>query len=179
MTVLRVTALVATIVFAAVPRASAQQPTPGSSENTVRVSDFNAWLSGGIGGGRIGAAGIYRESISLGPLLLMARQSDIGPVSNAGSGVQDRAALVGLRTTGHRAFASAAVGYASATSYSQSEQCGCRNTGTPNAALAYDLGLHVNNVIPGLAVSVSGTAGNYTVRSSMVTVSIELGWFGH
>lgn len=123
---------------------------------------------------------MHRANVSVGPLLLTYRTSDLGPpFGNGGTGVRDQAILAGLRTGGHRAFGSAALGYARAEQYETGgAQCSAPQACTHAGAMAVDLSLHVNWLVPGLAVSYSGTVGPAPVAYSAYTLALELGWFG-
>ena len=184
MKVLQTAAFAAALAFVAAPLARAQQPTTVVwqaliiQEDTTHRRDFAMWLSAGLGGGDNGVAGALHENVSIGPVLLMARQSYVGPFLGSGDAVDDKSVLVGLRSGGHRIFAAGALGYSWAT---PSHQCDCSSpiTGSTTSALAYDFSVHANALVPGLVISLSGTAGHTKVTTSMVTVGVELGWFGH
>ena len=125
-----------------------------------------------------GVAGALRASVSAGPWLVTYRDSDVGPFISAGSGVRDRSLLAGVRSNGHRAFATAAVGFASAQPYHQSDNQSTPDLAPSVGALAYEVSLHANAYVPGLAVSMFGALGPRTSKYSAFTLSLELGWFG-
>lgn len=172
--------LLALVVIPAPPaRAqSAKDRSPADTSGTALVA---AWASLGLGGATGSAHGIgavLAGNLSAGPALLTYRISDFGPFLAAGAGTRDNALLVGGRTPGHRLFASAAVGYAVATPYHQ--QCDeCGTTSDPKlGAVAYDVRLHANLLVPGVALSWAGAVGAPRVTYSSVTLALELGWFG-
>ncbi|MDQ2665471.1 MAG: hypothetical protein M3Z05_05630 [Gemmatimonadota bacterium] len=144
-----------------------------------------AWASAGLGPGKIdvpngnGITAVVRATASVGPWLATYRSGDIGAFISAGSGVRDSGVLAGMRTGGHRVFASAALGYARATPYHQSDGGSRYPTYAPSvAALAYELTLHANAFVPGLALSLFGDLGPAESSYSAFTMSVELGWFG-
>jgi hypothetical protein len=142
------------------------------------VRDIAAWASVGLGSTSRGVAGQVRETISAGPLLVMLRQSDDGPFISAGAGVKNHDILVGVRSGGHRLFASAALGYGSAEWYHQGDQCTCYTTRHAVAVATYDVTLHANAFVPGLSAGFSGNLGARDVSYSAFMLSLELGWFG-
>lgn len=165
--------LVAMIVMAGPHTLRAQTPTSGWQP------DLAAWGSVGVGSGSIsGIAGVSRENISVGPVLLSVRQTDIGPFISAGPGVRDNGVLFGVRTGGHRLFGSGALGYSRATPFHQCDTCGYTTTGATESGLAYDFMLHANALVPGLAASFSGVIGSQRINYSAFTIGVELGWFG-
>ena len=171
----RVVAQVPSAVAPQLPRDSA-----ASDENGPRVA---ACVSAGIGRGTVsGLAGVARASISVGPLLVSYRLSDIEPFLGAGVGVQDAAALVGLRTRGLRFFQTASLGYARANPVKDPaafNDSGTQRTVSPSvAALAYDYAAHATLAIAGVAASLSGIIGPSQVSYAAFTVNLELGWFG-
>jgi hypothetical protein len=143
-----------------------------------------AWASVGLGSGAVHGtaggllAGMVRAHVSVGSLLLTYRGSDVGPFIAAGDGVSDDAVLAGVRTRGRRLFASTALGYARASHYHQCDGCGVTTVDPGVGVLAYELAMHANLVVPGIAVSFSGNIGPSRVRYSAFTVALELGWFG-
>lgn len=143
-----------------------------------------AWGSAGLGPGSTqvrgggGIAGVVRANVSVGPWLLTYRGGDVGPFISAGSGVRDAGILVGARTGGHRLFGSAALGYARANPYSQSDNASYPNITPSVGVLAYDFILHANAYVPGIALSFSGDIGPSRTTYSAFTLSAELGWFG-
>jgi hypothetical protein len=87
--------------------------------------------------------------------------------------------LVGVRSSGRRAFAAAALGYAEARPY---RRCECSTGPDPRPqvhGLAYDITLHANAVVPGVAVSFSGIARAPRANYQAVSLALELGWFGY
>jgi hypothetical protein len=149
-------------------------PGPGS-QPLVAV-----WVSGGVGSGGVqvqnggsSVAGVARASASVGPWLLTYRSSDVGPFMTAGTGVRDAGILAGVRTSGHRAFASAALGYARANPYHSNDPS------EPSVGvMAYDVAVHANAYVPGIALAFSGDVGPSRATYVAVTLSAELGWFG-
>jgi hypothetical protein len=139
-----------------------------------------AWVSAGVGTGGVqvqnggsSVAGVARVSASVGPWLLTYRASDVGPFMSAGSGVRDAGILAGVRTSGHRAFASAALGYARANPYHSNDPS------EPSVGvMAYDVAVHANAFVPGIALAFSGDVGPSRATYVAVTLSAELGWFG-
>ena len=179
---LRRIAGVAAVAFVVVlPRSVLAQSSPDSAS---WYSSVAAWGSGGIGAGSTqdplggGVAAVARGAVSVGPLLLMYRASDVGPFISAGSGVRSAAVLAGVRTRGHRVFESAALGYARASPYHQSDNSSYPTVAPSVTVLAYDVSFHVNAVVAGLALSISGDVGPQHSTNSVVTLSLELGWFG-
>lgn len=88
--------------------------------------------------------------------------------------------LTGMRTGGHRVFASGVVGYSRAKPYQDGGiDGGGRRTYAPSeSALAYDVSLHGNVYVPGVALSLSGDIGSSRSTYTALTLSVELGWFG-
>ena len=166
------------------PRAaSAQSPSDTSASSASPHRPTAVWLSVGLGpGSKVGhndteISAVFRANVSTGPLLFTYRSSDISP-GDFGDGVRDDALLAGLRTGGHRLFAAAALGYARAAPYHECN-CGDESSPAPRAGgLAYDLTLHANARVPGIALSMSGTAGGARVSYRVFTVALEFGWFG-
>ena len=142
-----------------------------------------AWASAGVGLGRVASqegnalATVERANLSAGPVLFTYRRSDVAPLE-AGNGVRDAGVLVGVRSRGRRLFAAPAVGYVQAR---PSRRCDCgdpRQFGASVGAFAYDLTLHANAKVLGVALSLSGVAGPRRVRYLAGTVAVEAGWFG-
>lgn len=159
---------------------------PGDDSAAARASQPVAvWGSVALGSGTVAGsttnllAGALRANVSIGRVLLTYRNTDIGPLFSSGPGVRDDAFMIGARTAGRRFFAAAALGYDSASPYHQScGDCSASSPGSSSSGLAYDLSLHANAVIPGLAVSLAGVAGPAQVRYTSFSVGVELGWFG-
>jgi hypothetical protein len=173
--------LLALVVILARP-ARAQPAKDRSPADTSVTTLVAAWASLGLGGATGSAHGIgavLAGNLSVGPALLTYRISDFGPFLAAGGGTRDNALLVGARTPGRRLFASAAVGFAVATPYRQEcEECGVTKAGPRVGAIAYDVRLHANLTVPGVALSWAGAVGAPRVTYSSVTLALELGWFG-
>jgi hypothetical protein len=166
--------------------AAAAQGLPDSSVDAVpRLAlPVAAWASASLGPGSVGkspaggVASALSGTLSVGPLLVIVRGSDVGPYMSAGDGVNASSVLVGARTSGSRLFASGALGLSRARHYHECDQCGYRTTDSPSDALAYDVTLHANAYVVGLALSLSGNAGSGVASYSAVTLGVELGWFG-
>ena len=178
-------ALVALI--AALPRFADAQSTPPPQITADRwQDDLAGWVSVGLGPAKAGSqasgllAGVARGNVSAGPLLLTYRASDVGPFLGSGRGVREGGVLAGVRSRGHRVFATAAVGYSRARGYYQGgmDSGGYRVQDASVGALAYELSLHANAYVPGLAVSMFGDVGPGKSSYSAFTISVELGWFG-
>jgi hypothetical protein len=142
------------------------------SETAPRFNNsVAAWGSVGLGPGNTRTygeslvAGVLRANLSVGPWLLTYRNSDIGPLMDVGPRIRDKALLAGVRTGGHRLFASGAIGYARAAPYDLD-------------VLAYDATLHANAYVVGLALSLSGGIGPSRATYTAVTLGVEAGWFG-
>ena len=167
-----------------VPVVAAQSATDSTTPTTNWHPPVAAWGSVGLGPGRTqeapggGVAGVVRANVSVGPWLLMYRANDVGPFISAGSGVRDAGILAGMRTGGHRLFGSAALGYARANSYHQSDNSSYPDVAPSVGALAYDFALHANAYVAGLALSFYGDIGPSHTTYSAFTLSLELGWFG-
>lgn len=165
------------------PASQAQSPADTTSSAWTKSWPVAAWVSGGLGVGFIDAspdnqiAQIVRVNVSAGPLLLTYRQSDAGPFES-GDGVRDGAMLVGVRSSGRRLFAAGALGYAEARPYHRCECSGGPEFERQAHGLAYDVTLHANAVIPGVAVSFSGVTLAPRARYMAFTLALELGWFG-
>jgi hypothetical protein len=125
-----------------------------------------------------GIGGVLRETISVGPALIMARQSDFGPFIGAGSGVQERGLLLGARTGGRRLFATGALGYVRANPYHQSDNNSNTDVQPSVGALGYDVTVHANAIVVGLALALSGNIGPSKSSYSAITLNVEAGWFG-
>jgi len=143
------------------------------------------WASVGLGSGQVGnssstslLSGTLRISLARGPLMVTYRDNDIGPLFSSGEDVRDTGVLIGGRTSGQRAFFSGTIGYAQARSSHQCENCGSSRSTGSNGVLAYDIMAHVNYIIPGLAVSLSGAMGPSNVAYHTVGLNVEMGWFG-
>ena len=138
-----------------------------------------AWVSAGLGPGSVrGLGGVLHETISVGPYEVIARQSDIGPFFSGGPGITDHGFLLGARTGGERLFAAGALGYGRANPYHKFGEGGYPVTSPSAAALLYDVSLHANAVIPGVALVMSGAIGARQTSYLMTTINLELGWFG-
>lgn len=163
--------------------ATALAQAPGDSTGTTGHSHprIAGWISLGLGGGQGKSGGfgvVAAGNASIGALLLTYRESDFGPFIAAGDGVRDHAVLVGVRSRWPRLFASAALGYGEASQYHQCDQCGVTTVDPAVSVMAYDVRLHANYFVPGLAISWSGVSGPARVRYDGITVALELGWFG-
>jgi hypothetical protein len=142
------------------------------------------WGSIQLGSGRVastsssGLAGVAKVNLSLGPVVLAFRNSDVDPLWSRVDGVRDNGLLGGVRTGGRRLFGSAALGFANASRYRV--PCdGCRTAVDPSEdAMTYDISAHANLRVFGLAASFSGIASPSRVRYSAFTVGLEAGWFG-
>lgn len=159
---------------------SAGDTTRGAADDRWPVA---AWISAGIGPGFVSAATknvvseVLRANVSVGPLLFTYRKSDSGPFES-GDGVQDGALLAGVRSGGRRLFAAAAIGYAEARPYHQCE-CSEGHDFAPRASgVAYDLTVHANLVIFGVAASLSGVTRASRANYYAFTLALEAGWFG-
>lgn len=173
------------LLVAVCPHAARTQVLVDSSSVVSRPSrPIAAWASVGLGSGHVHAepngmlTGVIRANMSVGSLLLTYRGSDLGPFISAGTGVRDEAVLVGARTGGRRLFGSVALGYARATPYHQCDQCGVTTVDPGVGVLAYDVTMHANVIVPGIAAAFSGNIGPSRARYSAITVGLELGWFG-
>ena len=147
---------------------------------------ISAWMSAGFGPGEMpsntnGVIALQlRGSASAGPWLASCRFTDIGPFLASGNGISDLAFLAGVRSSGHRLFASGELGY-SLTSpyYSTSMEAGGRPITQGNqGALAFDAALHAATPLAGLALTLSGATGPARSTYTMMSLSVELGWFG-
>ncbi len=178
-------ALLALVV--AVPRASSAQSATDTKPIATAWGDSVAvWASAGIGpasgadqaSGLLG--GVARATASVGPWLITYRASDVGPFLTSGSGVEETAVLAGMRTAGHRLFVSGAAGYSRAKPYRQGsmDSGGQRAFSPGESALAYEVTLHANAYVPGIALSLTGDIGRSKSTYSAITLSFELGWFG-
>lgn len=172
-------------VVLVMPRATAAQSASDTTTIARRWREpVAAWGSVGLGTGNTqaqgggGVAGVVRGNVSIGPWLVTYRGSDVGPFISAGSGVRDAGILAGMRTGGHRLFGSAALGYARANPYHQSDNSSYATVAPSVGALAYDFTLHANAYVPGIALSMSGDIGPSNSTYSAFTLSVELGWFG-
>jgi hypothetical protein len=177
--------LVAFVALVACARAaSAQEASDTLAVAGVADPPLAIWASVGVGTGHVngsndgGVAGALRASVSVGPWLLSYREFGLGPLIGSGDGVRDRALLAGMRTGGHRLFASAALGHGTATHYLQRGEQSAALVDPPVDALAYDAALHANFELLGLALNLSGNVGPARVAYSAVTLALELGWFG-
>ena len=173
---------VALMLAAAPYTLSAQRP--GDAVVAPPLPPIAAWASIGLGPGTVAQsssafAGAARANLTVGRLLFMYRSAGVGPFLGSGDGVNDEAFLVGVRTSGHRLFAMAAVGFDSARRYHDCME-GCTRTtdASRTSALAWDLSLHANALVPGLSLSYAGALGSSHVRYSALTLGVELGWFG-
>jgi hypothetical protein len=171
------------VVGGTAPRLLTAQSSADSSASHVHVPSMALWGSLGLGSGGVapnstaGLAGIAKINLSVGPVMLCFRTTDVGPFISAGDGVRDNGLLGGVRSRGRRMFASAALGFANASHYHQSDQNGPELA--PSAGvLAYDVTAHANLLVLGAAVSFSGNLGPAPTRYSAVTVGLEVGWFG-
>lgn len=169
----------------AIPRALPAQSAADGASSTVGAHPLVAvWASAGLGPGSTqergggDVAGVVRANVSVGPWLITYRGGDVGPFMTAGGGVRDAGILVGARTGGHRLFASAALGYARANAYHQSDNSSYPDVAPSVGALAYDFTMHANAYVPGIALSFYGDVGPSHATYSAFTISAELGWFG-
>lgn len=167
-----------------VPRDAAAQLTADTTSVPIPWRSVAAWGSLALGTGETraqgggGVAGIACANVSVGPWLLTYRNSDVGPFISAGSGVRDKGILAGMRTGGHRLFGSAALGYARANPYHQSDNSSYATVAPSVGVLAYDATLHANAYVAGIALSLSGAIGPSHTAYSAFTVGVEAGWFG-
>ena len=178
----RLLLLVALIAVCA-PDARAQSPADADTA-TDSSRPVAVWASLELGQGHVSGvpnginAAILRGNVSVGPWLLTYRGSEVGPLLGTGDGVREDGALIGLRTRGHRLFASAALGYEGASTYHLCDGCSMQRVNPRVGALAYDLVAHANFVFGGVSGSFSGSVGPSGVTHSALTVGFELGWFG-
>ena len=179
------TAIVLLVAGALCSRASAQQLATAVDTEARSGNGVTAWASAGFGEARIrGSNGspiavALRASASISDVVVMARFAEVGPFLVGGDGVDDAALLVGVRSGGHRLFATATVGYSRVTPYHGGGIDGpARTTGLSQDALAYDLGIHANLLIPGLSLGLSGDLGPPRIAYTAIVLSMELGWFG-
>jgi hypothetical protein len=93
------------------------------------------------------------------------------------SGVQDYAALAGVRSRGDRLFVTGAAGLALATPIGGSNDLYSLHPDR-HIAIAYDLSTHADRRIGGLALALSGVVGPATVTYVALSLHAELGWFG-
>jgi hypothetical protein len=108
----------------------------------------------------------------------MTRQSEFGPFMGSGSGVQERGVLLGARSGGRRLFATGALGYVRANPYHQSDNSSDADVQPSVAAVGYDVTVHANAILVGLAFGLSGNIGSSNTSYAAVTLSLEAGWFG-
>jgi hypothetical protein len=162
--------------------ARAQSGVDSSTARAPASRRIAIWASLGLGGGSVHESdngtigGVFAAHASVGRLLLTYRTSDMSSFFG-GPGVRDHALLAGVRTGGRRLFGSAAAGYGLATHYFDFES-GTRTEEPRTGVLAYQLALHGNLLVPGLALSYSGALGSSRVTYSALTLALELGWFG-
>ena len=185
---MRCASLVRLGLFAVVawsPIAGAQKASETSPAGGPAEEPFAIWGSLGLGQGNVsgasiaGLAAVFHANVSAGRWLLSYRDSDVGPMFGSGDGVRDGAVLVGMRTSNHRLFGSAMLGYGTASHYRRRGE----NASEPElvdprvGVLAYDAAVHANYRIIGLALGLSGNAAPARVAYSAVTLGLELGWF--
>jgi hypothetical protein len=168
------------------PHAARAQSPDDADSSTAGRYPVAVWGSLGIGTGKLrganggSAVGVIRGNVSVGPLLLTYRGSDVGLFlfPGSGDGVREDGALVGLRTDGRRIFASAALGFAGASTYHVCDGCGAQRVDPRVGVLAYDVMIHANYLVPGIHASLSGSVGPARVTHYATTIGLELGWFG-
>jgi hypothetical protein len=142
-----------------------------------------AWASGSLGVGSVEnqddgvLAQALRLTMSIGPLLFTYRKTDNGPWGS-GDGVREGAILAGVRSPRRRVFVAGALGYGEARPTHRSEGGGS-DRGPQVHGLAYDLTVHANAVVPGVAVVLAGITRAPTVNCFTVSLALELGWFGY
>lgn len=146
------------------------------------------WVSAGLGGGRLTGVegltdGYVSGNYSHGPLLLMVRSGSAlaGPFFTDEVDTRNRAVLVGLRTSGSRAFLTQAFGIGSAARKEKvrpCESCSLFETSTPRSGgLVMETAAHANYQIIGIAVHFFGLAAPHESFWAL-SLSIEAGWFG-
>jgi hypothetical protein len=145
------------------PSVALQHPrdSTATDENDPRVA---GWVSLGLGGGTVsGLAAVARADVSVGRVPVSYRLGSIEPFFDSGAGVQDRAVLIGLRTTGLRFFQTASLGYARANPVRDPvpfNDSGKERTVSPSvAALAYDYTAHPAYSSPAGLRAVNDTDG--------------------
>ena len=175
--------LAAALVAGAAADARAQTLSDTTTSGAPSRWPITAWASAGVGLGRVASqegnalAMVERANLSAGTVLLTYRRSDVHPPLS-GDGVRDTGFLVGVRSRGRRLFAAPAIGYVEAR---PSHRCDCgdpRQFGPSVGAFAYDLTLHANAKVLGVALPLSGVAGPRRVRYLAGTIAVEAGWFG-
>lgn len=165
--------LVATLA-AAMP-AAAQLPSAAPQQN--------AWVSVGFGTGspEDGSsllAGVASAWYSNGPFVGGIRTAAVsGLFSNTGA--EDVAGLIGLRTSGRRAFLVGALGYSAAR---RNRGCAANCANVPGeervSALAYSAQANANFKVIGLGIEVFGAENRGDARFIGTAITLQLGWFG-
>lgn len=135
---------------------------------------------GSVSGSASGlVAGVLKTTVSVGSLMLSIRTSDVTGIFTGPRGVREAAMLAGVRTGGRRAFASAALGLSRAQeAHGVGLDCGPSRDCPYRTAVAFDLGVHANLLVPGVHAAFTGVAGPSKVSYTAVVVGLELGWFG-
>ena len=96
-----------------------------------------------------------------------------------GNGVNDQALLVGLSTSGQRAFTMAAVGYGRAqVTHSCDGPCGPGPSGPYGPAFPYELMAEANLSAIGVGLTLFGTVGSGLAKYTAIAVSVQAGWLG-
>lgn len=121
-------------------------------------------VAGGVGASRGPIVGLIRASTAMRGVF-----SDVPT-----TGLQDLAALAGMRSQAEHLVVVAAAGVAEA------RQTGEPSIGSPNptqAALAYDLSAHATSHMAALALAFSGVVGPARVRYAALSLEVDFGRF--
>lgn len=143
----------------------------------------NGWVSASLGyGSNSGSSSVAAGSLagwySAGSIVGGVRTSAVTPLFS-GESVDDIAALVGMRTSGRRAFLLGALGYASVHSYHTCECSPNPSRDDPRVSgLAYSLQALANIKFIGIGAEYFGAVGPGRAGMHALALSLQLGWFG-
>jgi hypothetical protein len=143
-----------------------------------KVSDAGSAIAG-----TLGLNGSYRNVVlTLRAGLDWVTDTNLDPTAETDELVLTHgSALIGLRTSGHRAFGSASAGIATVTSVRHVRQCeSCAETtpdSTRRTALAAEVAARTNAVFLGVGVRGWGMFAP-GVNTVGLSVGIGIGWFG-
>ena len=170
---------VATLLSTASLRAQNERGIVPAVDSSADAKSWpkHVWIGAGLGPGilpRHTMSGIVTGWYSAGFVALGVRLAVADVLS--GTERDDRALLVGARTSGNRWYLLGAVGIADITSPGACSDC--RPLFPPTTEFAYSLEGHGTGTFVGLGVTMFGALGPPEVRYNTIAITLNIGMFG-